>query len=294
MEQRVSIGVKKEAAVKKQNYDDKVAKAMEALNRRKQQEKEDEEFYQMLSKPRSKKYVSLVMKQQQLAARLGELKASERAAHQEAGQFVEQETPEDVKETRREITEEIPEKPETASEPEKPKAWWETSEETSAKPEAATTQEKPKEWWETSSVQDTREKWWDIKEDTLVKEPAVTYDEDKINEEIAQIERELEELAREIEEEFPMSTRQLGVIYWSHKQDRLINMGVISAPGTPYFSLEDLYGQVQPRSEQEKKQWAKGDSVIHEDISDSLLIVEIYLTAVCAVNDDGSVRCYRD
>lgn len=230
MEQRRFCSISEQRTADSEKQDDKIANAMNKLNQRKQQAKEEEEIIQILSKPRSKKYIELVKKSIQMAQRLSELEARKK---------------------------ELIGNPEQETE----KGWWEAAKEVSAEPE---------------QVIDNSQT------------------EEEINREMERIQQELEELDRALNEEMPICSRRLGMIYCSLKEETLINQGIISGPGRPYFSLPDLYEQVQAKTEREKKQWKTGDQAYHENWSESMLIVEIYLMAVCVVWDDGSVKCYRD
>lgn len=287
MEQRKSYSVSEQKAIYTEKQDDKIAKTMSMLNQRRQQSREEEEIFQILSKPRSKKYIELVKKNIQLNQRLRELEARK--------QELPQKTAQETETGWWEAKEEAPAEPEQESE----KGWWEAKEEASAEPE----QESEMGWWKVKKEapaepkQESEKGWWEVKEEASA-EPEQAFDNSQIEEEIeremAQIQQEIEELGRELAQEMPMCSRGLGFIYSLLKQQELINQGVISAPGTPFFSLPQLLDLVQAQTEQEKKQWTTGNQAYHDNYGESLLVVEIYLSAVCVVWDDGSVKCYRD
>ncbi|MCM1044215.1 MAG: hypothetical protein NC417_01785 [Candidatus Gastranaerophilales bacterium] len=306
-QQRKSYRASEQKSLYAQKQDDNIAKAMSRLHQRQQQAKEEEEIFRMLSKPRSKKYIELVKKSIQMTQRLGELEARRRELSAKSEQEAEK--------ALCNVREETPTEPEE----EAGKAWWNVREEASVKQErkAPTKPErkteavpptKPEEeagkaWWEvreekrTEPEQETETGWWDVREEASAKQEQTLETsriEEEINREMEQIRQELEELNRALDEEMPMYSRSLGFIYSFLKEEALINQGVISGPGTPFFSLADLLDLVQSQTEQEKKQWATGNQVYRENWSKSLLVVEVYLTAVCVVWDDGSVKCYSD
>lgn len=268
MEQRRFCSISEQRTAYSVKQDDKIANAMNKLNQRKQQAKEEEEIIQILSKPRSKKYIELVKKSIQMTQRLSELEARKKELIGKPEQEIEKK--------RWEVEKEAQEN----SEQETEKGWWEVEKEVQENPE-----------------QETEKGWWEVTKEVSV-ESEQTIDnsqiEEEINREMERIQQELEELDRALNEEMPICSRRLGMIYCSLKEETLINQGIISGPGRPYFSLPDLYEQVQAKTEREKKQWKTGDQAYHENWSESMLIVEIYLMAVCVVWDDGSVKCYRD
>lgn len=118
-------------------------------------------------------------------------------------------------------------------------------------------------------------------------------DNSAILEEIAQLKAELAGVRTALEAEMPVGHGRLGMIYCSDKEGKLIDLGAISGPGTPFQSVDELLQQTNPRTEQEKQQWIKGNDAFW-DVRGECLVVEIYLTAICVVFDDGSVKCYRD
>lgn len=136
--------------------------------------------------------------------------------------------------------------------------------------------------------------WQEIKKEALSEHTFGIPDIEDIAREMSQIEREIMELGKALEREAPICSKRLGFIYSGLKEQELINRGVISAPGTPYFSVEGLLDQVKPQTEHEEKQWKTGNQAYHENDSETLLIVEIYWAAVCVVWEDGSVKCYQD
>ena len=94
----------------------------------------------------------------------------------------------------------------------------------------------------------------------------------------------------EFKEQLPAPDKCIGLIYPSWNAKILMRYGVIACPGNSYATPEEMLEQVQPRSEQEERQWLKGDEVYREHFCDELLLVEIYMDAVCVVYKDGNTK----
>lgn len=91
----------------------------------------------------------------------------------------------------------------------------------------------------------------------------------------------------EFEAQLPAPDKLIGMVWPDMNTDILIRYGVIPCPGFAYTSPEELLEQVQPSSEQEERQWLKGNEAAHTYWDNELLIVEIYMEAVCVVFKDG-------
>ena len=99
--------------------------------------------------------------------------------------------------------------------------------------------------------------------------------------------------------QLPEPERTLGVIYPGWNVSILMQYGVIACPGNRFHSPAELLSQVQPKSEQDKEQWLKGDAAYQryfwiqgggERFPDSsFLLVEIYMDQICVVYKDGRV-----
>jgi len=116
---------------------------------------------------------------------------------------------------------------------------------------------------------------------------------DAIAEEIARLKEELAWIQKEAEIEMPIGHGRLGFIYGSDKENRLLDMGVIGWQGKPYSNETEMLENVGAVTEQEKKQWIKADAIFLQSWS-RCLVVEVYLTVICVVCEDGSVVSYRD
>lgn len=115
---------------------------------------------------------------------------------------------------------------------------------------------------------------------------------DAIAEEIARLKEELAWVQKEAEIEMPIGHGRLGFLYRSDKENRLLNMGVISSQGTAYANQDELLERLPIQSEQEKKGWISGDLILKKNWS-QCLVVEVYPTVICVVYEDGSVKNYR-
>ena len=92
----------------------------------------------------------------------------------------------------------------------------------------------------------------------------------------------------EFMEQLPAPDKLVGMIYPDWSIELLMKYGVIACPGTSYETPQELIEQVQPRSEQEERQWLKGDEVYRTHFCDELLLVEIYMEVVCVVYKGGN------
>lgn len=106
--------------------------------------------------------------------------------------------------------------------------------------------------------------------------------------------QQLAEYQEQLERELPVTSGRIGLIYPSTKEQKLIRYGVIAAAGNSYDSPAELLRQVQPKNQQEEKQWLEGDKVYHAHANENLLDVEIYLYAVCIIYEDGTSKVFRD
>lgn len=93
---------------------------------------------------------------------------------------------------------------------------------------------------------------------------------------------------REFEAQLPVPEKLLGMLYPSINENILIKYGVIDGPGYPANSPEELFDNVQPRNEEEERQWLKGLEVSHTYYCDELLIVEVYMDVICVVYKNGN------
>lgn len=92
----------------------------------------------------------------------------------------------------------------------------------------------------------------------------------------------------EFKEQLPAPDKCIGLLWPGVNAEILMRYGVIACPGTAWDSPEELVEQVQPRSEQEERQWYKGGVEYEKHFCDELLMVEIYMEAICVVYKDGN------
>lgn len=268
-----------------------------------QTQREDSTYYRKLARPRSVKYLELLSKEMQIAERLAELyelldkcgrtaSAGERPkppigdGQVQEGKAQQAAMPEwwqaDVKPLQADY--DIPEDGNSGID-------WLKSDGDDERTEDKTEEVQIEELQQTTEEQPQTQEWWQADVQKVQQEE--TFDNSAILEEIAQLKAELEEVRKAVEAEMPVGHGRLGMIYRSDKEGKLIGLGAIPGPGIPFHSPEELLEQRQPQTEQEKQQWLKGNDVYME-VRGECLVVEIYLTAICVVFDDGSVKCYRD
>lgn len=288
-----------------------------------QVQREDASYYRKLARPRSEKYLELMSREMQIAERLGELY---RQLEENGGSVTatagngpkvpgSSDTTGAGQETKATQASDVVTSSENTENPQAATEWWQedvkplraenaesgkmsgqdipdgkapteilqaerngqTEQETQIEQEAA--QPQTKEWWQ-EDVQRKQQK------EEIVDNSAILA-------EIAQLKAELVDVRTALEAEMPVGHGRLGMIYPLDKEGRLINLGAIAAPGTPFNSVDELLNQVKPQTEQEKRQWEKGNAA-YWDVRGECLVVEIYLTAICVVFEDGSVKSYRD
>lgn len=93
---------------------------------------------------------------------------------------------------------------------------------------------------------------------------------------------------QEFEAQLPAPDKLIGMIWPDSNTEILLKYGVIPCPGFAFGSPEELIEQVKPKSEKEEQQWLKGNEACHTYGGDALLIVEIYMEAICVVYKDGN------
>lgn len=236
-----------------------LARMMSQMDRKKIQEnviqKPDEDYYKKLSQPRSQNYLQLFREQTRISDEMEQIEQKLQALETEIGQAHEQET---VKAEEAEVV----------------------------KPEPATPKKK---WWE-EELPDMTE----IVKAQEAKRLELQRQKEQMEEQYQAMKQQLAEYRKLLEQELPVTSGMLGFIYPSTKEQKLLQYGVIAAPGNSYDSPAELLEQVKPRSAQEEKQWIEGDKLYHSNYSDSLLDVEIYMYAVCVIYEDGTSKVFRD
>ena len=93
---------------------------------------------------------------------------------------------------------------------------------------------------------------------------------------------------REFEAQLPSPDKLIGMLWPDSNTEILLKYGVIPCPGFAFGSPEELIEQVKPKSEKEEQQWLKGNEACHTYGGDALLIVEIYMDAICVVYKGGN------
>lgn len=273
-----------------------------------QTQREEASYYRKLARPRSVKYLELVSEEMRITERLGALYRQleeHNAATAAAGDkprvpiASDGDKPQaptaweqaDAKKLQQTETQQS-ESPEWWQEDVKPLHTEETIQKEEAPLKEGTTSSIVEEAIQTQiEEQTTTPEWWQTDVQKMQQEETV--DNSAILAEIAQLKAELADVRAALEVEMPVGHGRLGMIYCLDKEGKLIDLGAIAGPGTPFGSVEELLNMTKPQTEQEKRQWIKGNDA-YWSVNGDCLVVEIYLTAICVVFDDGSVKCYRD
>lgn len=299
--QQMKVKTKVKSDTEKKNQKS-IAKMMAQMDKKQTEDIKNREipkdYYEILRKPRSERYLQLVQEQMQISADMdvvaGAIQEVEEVLETLMSENSTQKSSEEVIEISQET---IQLNEETAS---TTKAWWEED----AKEE---TQERllPKEWWEQEivSVKKSAPEWTtqniDLSEVHAKRErkrKELEAKKERLQKEYEALGERLEERKKQIESEVPVNGK-LGMIYCSEYESTLMNYGFIAVPGSPFFSEKDLLEQVQPQSEQEEKQWCAGNRyyLLHsEERKEPVLAVEVYMYAICIVYQDGHTRVYED
>ncbi|MDD6136710.1 MAG: hypothetical protein PUB54_05995 [Lachnospiraceae bacterium] len=238
-----------------------IAQMMAQMDKKKRVEKIPEEYFELLKKPRSKKYLQLVAEQIQLSADMENVAVQIRQLEDAL-----EETEEGVGDSQS-------------------KEWWEEE-----KIPVETTGEESD--WTRESVDLT-----EITERAKQKKKELQAKKEELEREYQELAQKLEESKKELERELPVGDGRLGMIYPSCYEQKLLDYGVIAVPGSPYFSQKDLLDQVKPKSKQEEKQWCKGNEYYHLHVyerKENVLLIEIYMFAICVVYEQGTTVLYRD
>jgi len=111
---------------------------------------------------------------------------------------------------------------------------------------------------------------------------------------LEEIDKEIEEVGRDLEKEMPQGSFFLTLIFWSIYQDVLAQQGIIS-PGEheAYTDVEELIKRCgAENNEKAREQLRRGDSVLRNEGA-GCMAVEIYLDAICVIYPDGAVKVLR-
>lgn len=121
----------------------------------------------------------------------------------------------------------------------------------------------------------------------------------------AALEEELRVATEKFIAQLPAPEVRIGAVWPDCNTYALLKYGIIGCPGSAYHSPEELIRHVQPRSEQEERQWLRGDGAFQVRMeyeaqcerrgkplpeNEKLFIVEIYMDAICVVYKDGSTN----
>ncbi len=111
---------------------------------------------------------------------------------------------------------------------------------------------------------------------------------------LAEIDKEIEDVGKELEKEMPQGSVLLTLIFWSIYQDELAQQGII-APGD-YESFTDAEDLIRKcgveNNEKAKEQLRRGNSEFRS-LGPACMAVEIYLDAICVIYPDGAVKVLR-
>ncbi|MCR5676082.1 MAG: hypothetical protein K6G16_10285 [Lachnospiraceae bacterium] len=116
-----------------------------------------------------------------------------------------------------------------------------------------------------------------------------------LSDDLASLDKEIEDLGHALEEEMPKGSVLLTMIFWNIYQEMLTQRGLI-APGNyaPYEDVEDLIRRCNAQNEERaQEQLRRGDSTIRREGS-ACMAVEVYLDAICVIYPDGSVKVLRN
>ena len=111
---------------------------------------------------------------------------------------------------------------------------------------------------------------------------------------LAQIDKEIEDVGKKLEKEMPQGSVLLTLIFWSIYQDELAQQGII-APGDyeSFTDAEDLIRKCGVEdNEKAKEQLRRGNSEFRS-LGPTCMAVEIYLDAICVIYPDGAVKVLR-
>ena len=131
-----------------------------------------------------------------------------------------------------------------------------------------------------------------------LKEKIDTYEKTETNDStfgnLAELDREIEDVGSELEKEMPKGSILITFIFWDIYEEVLAQQGLIS-PGnySTYTDVEELIKRCgAENNEKAKEQLRRGNSTLHR-LGASCMAVEIYLDAICVIYPDGAVTMFR-
>lgn len=111
---------------------------------------------------------------------------------------------------------------------------------------------------------------------------------------LAQIDKEIEDVGKKLEKEMPQGSVLLTLIFWDLYKNELAQQGII-APGDyeTFTDAEDLIRKCGVEdNEKAKEQLRRGNSEFRR-LGPACMAVEIHLDAICVIYPDGAVRVLR-
>lgn len=267
----MQIGQKKNETQEKRS--NSLAKMMMQRDKAKIGQLQKADYIELLKAPRGQKYLELLAKTTELCDQLVDIEAAIEKLEQEVEQENALLPASDAEATTQS---------EAATPPAK-KMWWEDDASTATTEEAKLEQQKVT-WTQSTPT------WTKASPDTAGRMQALKEKQQRIQEMKQRRDDLVEEFKaaqKEFEAQLPVPEKVIGMIYPGWNEKILLKYGIIACPGTAYRTPQELLEQVQPRSEQEERQWLKGDTVYREYFCEKLLLVEIYMEAVCVVYKDG-------
>ena len=147
--------------------------------------------------------------------------------------------------------------------------------------------------WPDTEVKEEKVPWLDVKRGPI----DIAGSCEQKRKHMMQMQKRRDELAiqfkeaqKAFQEQLPVPEKLIGLIYPDWSIDILMKYGIIACPGSQFSSPEELIAQVQPRTQEEEKQWLKGNDAYETHFCEELLLVEIYMDVVCVVYQDGDVK----
>jgi len=147
--------------------------------------------------------------------------------------------------------------------------------------------------WLGTEVKEEEESWLDVKRGPI----DIAGSCEQKRKHLMQMQKRRDELVvqfkeaqKAFQEQLPIPEKCLGLIYPDWNTDILLKYGIIACPGNKFSTPEELIAQVQPRTQEEERQWLKGNDAYQMYFCEELLLVEIYRDVVCVVYKGGNVK----
>lgn len=143
-------------------------------------------------------------------------------------------------------------------------------------------------------VKEVKQETKSIWSESLVNTKVDNKEQEKIiQEKLIQARKEMEAIKEQIAAMRPKVSGFLGYIHDGDKTEELIRRGIIAGEGQSYEGQKQLLDIVDKNrvSEEADKQWIKADAIFNEVYD--YICMEVYMDAICAIYEDGSVDVYR-